>query len=497
MAGPPCLHSGGVTEVEAQLCTLDLVFRDAAHFAPHRHARLSDGLELADAPGAGPGVDALPSLELARIHDVLEAVDGVGVLADASIATILRADVLGHVLGYIASGAAARHGDELAPVAHSAWFVARIAEPVAADDLFRQLGLLGRGEPQQRVPVRASVVVRLCHAKAIGRNSLACHLGASLGPHAAQPLLCIARGVAFVLVVARRLGPARLSARQHGMEPARAGEREEQPVMPVGVGEFLAATNARHQLAAADISIAWRERGQLGQAVDLAGFVAHLHALQQIGVALVLVDAPAACFVACIAAVLVVHHAQLDGRMLYGARYLFAQRTAPPLLIDGARNQALGRRCNWLFHTDALAVVEHDVEPVLLAHRQRMAVEHVVERIGAAPRPRAHLAVSHRPVQDVLVLVLEGPHGVDAPEVPADPVRAHGLHRGLERHDHVERRHPLRWQFLAQARIHPPRDLGDMLVVRQAGSKPHPEDWIGGGRARSDETHGGPTASKR
>ncbi|WP_422085203.1 phage integrase central domain-containing protein [Variovorax sp.] len=162
-----------------------------------------------------------------------------------------------------------------------------------------------------------------------------------------------------------------------------------------------------------------------------------------------------------------------------------------------ARDHALGGLRIGPVDVEALAVVEHGVELVLPAHRQRVTVEHVVDRTCATSCAGTNLGVADRPVKDVLVFVLEGAHCINARQIPAEPVATDGAHLRLERHDDVERRHPLRRQLASHACIHQRCDLCNMLVVRKAGTPAHPEDWIRRGLAGGNDAHGLSAASSR
>jgi hypothetical protein len=73
----------------------------------------------------------------------------------------------------------------------SARFVAMLAQQVATKDKVDAFCFV-RWHPQQRVPVRRSVMVRFCDPESVEHHGEPLELRADSRPHALQPLACVA-----------------------------------------------------------------------------------------------------------------------------------------------------------------------------------------------------------------------------------------------------------------------------------------------------------------
>ena len=374
MAGVKSAHRRPVALLREQL---QLVARHPAQLSPHGHARHTDGLKLADTPVRCPGVHTavacarflhVACIRGAEVHCDLLAIHHVLVLGQCQVA-----HALGDVLRHIASGAALHHALDVHAVCLRAAFVAVFAQPVMAHLFFngqRPGFVLG---PDQRMPVRRGVVVRLGHAQAVHLYALARQRGPRLGPHIAQPHLTVAGGGARILLVGHRAATA---AHLHRVEPAGQRQGKEQAHMRPGVGVFLRTAYARHQFTTAHDGVGRAQLCQLAQRVDLARFIAVQRAAQRLGIALHLRLAARQPVMAHIPTQAHMHTAHANIAALHHTRHMHAQALAPPSGILRPLDGGFARYGLILHNAHAPHQQADAVHPLgqarALAHRQRV-----------------------------------------------------------------------------------------------------------------------------
>ena len=306
----------------------------AAQFAPGADWRAADLLELPNAPGAGPGFDALAA--------------GDGVVAEQVLPYPVAVDVLGNVLDHVADGRTLVPVDpvESHPMLLCAWFVGVVlVKKILPHDPLHGFGMGDRHE-QQGMPVRGAVVLGFSNAKAVPINASASSSRTSPRPTAREVSLSFIGSASIKTGVVHH--PA-IAAGGGFVKPAWAGRRDHHADVRAVLRDQLETGDAGEQFDPANRLVRGALRGQVGKGVVLAVVVHRDHVGKHRRIARVLGCAALHRVVACVQAGRLPHQADADGAGFDGAGVELPVGAAPEVFaldaleLGRARAVFLGR----------------------------------------------------------------------------------------------------------------------------------------------------------
>ena len=191
--------------------------------------------------------------------------------------------------------------------------------------------------PQQQVPVRCAIVMRLCYTNAVNLNILGFEASTNACPQLCEVVLRIARASPVVFVVTLA------GTGVHRVVLRRAGDGVENADVTCAQRILFSVTDAQHELGATNVRVRHCAIGQIGQRHALVVLINRLLSCQHLAVAVMLFAAALNVEIRAINTSTLMHATHFAHELLDAARRQHAQLATPPLCITHAQHAPFER----------------------------------------------------------------------------------------------------------------------------------------------------------